>query len=127
MAKHPACIHGLDARFCATCNRPDKSKSRSALGGTSFEEILAFLNHEEVRATYGAVAEVLGVLPRSMGTLLGPRRPEASWIVSAENGLPTDYDQAEWHPALLSRGEIITSGRTLMLRMTVRRGKAPTA
>ena len=120
------CIHGLDARFCATCSRPDTSKSRSAVGNTSLEEILAFLNDEQVRATYGAVAEVLGVMPRSMATLLGPRRPEASWVVSAENGLPADYDQAEWHPALLSRGEIITSGRTLMLRMTVRRGKAPT-
>lgn len=126
MIKPPACIHGLDARFCATCNRTDKSKSRSAGGNTSLAEILAFLNEEEVRATYGAVAEVLGVMPRAMGTLLGPRRPEASWIVSAENGLPADYDQAEWHPALLSRGEIITSGRTLLLRMTVRRGKAPT-
>jgi len=118
------CIHGLDARFCATCNRPDQSKSRSAVGNTSLEEILKFLNDEQVRATYGAVAEVLGVIARSMGSLVGPRRPEASWIVSAENGLPTDYDQSEWHPALLSRGEIITSGRTLLLRMTVRRGKA---
>jgi hypothetical protein len=118
------CIHGLDARFCATCNRPDKSKSRSVVGSTSLEEILTFLNDEQVRATHGAVAEVLGVVPRAMATLLGSRRPEASWIVSAENGLPTDYDQSEWHPALLSRGEIITSGRELLLRMTVRRGKA---
>jgi hypothetical protein len=119
------CIHGLDARFCATCNRSDKSKSRTAAGTTSLEEILTFLNDEQVRACYGAVAEVLGVSSRSMGSQLGARRPEASWIVSAENGLPTDYDQTEWHPALLSRGEIITSGRTLLLRMTVR-GKAST-
>ena len=120
------CIHGLDARFCATCNRQDKSKSRTAVGNTSLEEILTFLNDEQVRATYGAVAEVLGVIPRLMGTLLGPRRPEASWIVNAANGLPTDYDQTEWHPALLNRGEIITSGRALMLRITVRRGRATT-
>src|SRR5688500_8700869 len=120
------CIHGLDARFCATCNRPDKSKSRSAVGSISLEGILAFLNEEQVRATHGAVAEVLGITTRSMAILLGPRRLEASGVVSAENGLPADYDQTEWHPALLSRGEIITSGRTLLLRMTVRRGKAPT-
>ena len=37
-------------------------------------------------------------------------------------GLLADYDQTEWHPALLSRGEIITSGRALLLRMTIRRG-----
>ena len=120
------CIHGLDARFCAACNRQDKSKSRSAAASTSLEEILTFLNDEQVRATYGAVAELLGVNPRSMGILLGPRRPEASWIVGAENGLPADYDQAEWHPALLSRGEIITSGRALLLRMTIRRRRAST-
>ena len=65
------CIHGLDARFCATCNRQDKSKSRTAVGNISLEEILTFLNDEQVRATYGAVAEVLGVVPRAMATLLG--------------------------------------------------------
>ena len=121
------CIHGLDARFCATCNRSDKSKPHGAVGTTSLEEILKFLNDEQVRTTYGAVADVLGVSPRSMAALLGPRRPEASWIVSAENGLPTGYDQTEWDPALLSRGEIIASARTLLLRMTVRRGTASTA
>jgi hypothetical protein len=47
-------------------------------------------------------------------------------VVSVENGLPTDYDQTEWHPTLLSRGEVIKSGRELMLRMTIRRGKTPT-
>src|SRR5688572_2824834 len=114
----------IDGRFCANCNRPGTSKSRSAVGNTSLEEILTFLNDEQVRATYGAVAEVLGVTPRWIGALLGPRRPEASWIVRAENGLPTDCDQTEWHPALLNHGEIITSGRALTLRMTVRRGRA---
>jgi hypothetical protein len=117
------CIHGIDPRFCANCNRPSVPRSRSALGGVGLDEILTFLNDEQVRATYGAVAELLGVVPRSMAALLGPRRPEASWIVSAENGMPTGYDQSEWHPALLNRGEIITSGRTLLLRMASRRGR----
>ena len=121
------CIHGLDARFCATCNRSVTSPSRGAAAGLSLEEILTFLNDEQVRATSGAVAEALGVGARAIGALLGPRRPEASWIVSAENGLPAGYDQTEWHPALLSRGEIISSGRALLLRMTVRRGKASTS
>jgi hypothetical protein len=121
------CLHGIDARFCATCNRPAAPKSQSAVGRVGLEEILTFLNDEQVRATYGAVAEALGVNPRSVGAVLGPHRPEASWIVSAQNGLPTDYDQAEWHPALVSRGEIITSGRALVLRMTIRRGKASTS
>jgi hypothetical protein len=116
------CLHGIDARFCVTCNRTPAPKS-GAPGRVTLDEILTFLNDEEVRATYGAVAEVLGIAPRSMGAVPGPHRPEASWIVSAENGLPTDYDPTEWHPALLSRGEIITSGRALLLRMTIRRGR----
>jgi hypothetical protein len=119
------CMHGIDARFCATCSR-STAQGSGAAGRIGLEEILRFLNDEQVRATYGAVSEVLGVIPRSVGAALGPRRPEASWVVSADNGLPTDYDQSEWHPALLSRGEIITSGRALLLRMTIRRGKAST-
>jgi hypothetical protein len=87
--------------------------------------VLRFLNDEQIRATYGAVAEVLGVAPRAMSGQLGPQRPEASWVVSAENGLPTDHDETRWHPELLSCGEVIKSGRELMLRMTIRQGKPP--
>ena len=81
------------------------------------ENILRFLNDEQVRATSGAVAELLGVIPRSMGARLEPHRPEASWVVGAFNGLPTDYSEDEWHSALLSQAEIITSGRVLALRL----------
>ena len=117
------CIHGIDARFCAACNRTKQSSAAGAIGRATLDEVLAFLNDEQIRATYGAVAEVVGVVPRALGTHLGPRRPDASWIVNADNGLPTDYDQTEWHPALLSRGEIIKSGRELILRLTIRRGR----
>jgi hypothetical protein len=88
------------------------------MGDVSLDEILQFLNHEKVRATYGAVAEILGVIPRSMGARLGRRRPEASWIVSATNGLPSDYSEDEWHPTLLSQADIISSGRMLALRLS---------
>jgi hypothetical protein len=106
------CVHGLDARFCSICN---KRAIPSGKGVATLEEILAFLNHEQVRATYGAVAEVLGVIPRSMGALLGIKRPEASWIVAAVDGLPTDYSQGETHPELFRRNEIIRSGHQLAL------------
>ena len=112
------CIHGIDARFCARCNRTAQSKSA---GEVTLEEILALLNAEEGRATYAAVAEALGVPPRALDARLATRRPEASWIVSGENGLPSGYDQSEWHPALLSRAEIITSGRALILKMSIYR------
>ena len=112
------CVHGLDARFCAVCNRTAATPRRGSLASVTLEEILRFLNDAKVRATYGAVAEVLGVTPRSMGVRLGPRRPDASWIVSAENGLPADYSQDEWHPELLSSGEIIISGTALILKLS---------
>jgi len=111
------CVHGLDARFCSVCNRISKAQPRSALASVSLEEILRFLSHERIRATYGAVAEALGVIPRALGARLGERRPEASWIVNAASGLPADYTQDEWHPELLTRADIITSGSALALRM----------
>jgi hypothetical protein len=117
------CVHGIDERFCAACNRTAKSGGSGTIGRATLEDVLTLLNAEQIRATYGAVGEVIGVSPRALGTFLGAHRPEASWVVSAENGLPTDYDQTEWHPALLSRGEIISTGRALMLRLAIRRGK----
>jgi len=117
------CIHGIDTRFCANCNKIQKApRSRNRVAAVSLEDIIRFLNDEQVRATYGAVAEVLGVVSRSMGARLGPRRPEASWIVNAYNGLPTDYSQDEWHARLLDNADVISSGRMLALRLSKWRG-----
>jgi hypothetical protein len=80
-------------------------------------EIITFLNHNRVRATYGAVAEVLGVVPRSIGARLGPRHMEASWIVSAATGLPTGYSPTEIHPDLRSTTPLIRTGDDLRERM----------
>jgi hypothetical protein len=117
------CLHGMDTRFCSLCNRPrnvEKHTVRRRGQGedVSLAEIIRFLNHEQVRATYRAVAGVLGVIPRTMGAKLGPRCVEASWIVSTATGLPTDYDQDEMHPALLHKIEIIATGRELTRRMS---------
>jgi hypothetical protein len=80
-------------------------------------EIITFLNDNRVRATYGAVAEILGVIPQSMGARLGPRHIEASWIVSAETGLPTGYSPTEIHPDLRSSSPLIRTGDDLRDRM----------
>ena len=118
------CVHGLDARFCSLCNKrmPDKGHSvrRGPVGDASLSEIIQFLNHQQVRATYGAVAEVLGVIARSMGARLGgaAHNREASWVVSKETELPTDYAEHEMHPALRRNSEIITSGLELMKRLS---------
>ncbi len=80
-------------------------------------DIVAFLNKNHVRATYGAVAQILGVAPRSMGARLGPRHIEASWIVSAGTGLPTGYSPSEIHPDLNTSSPLIRTGDDLRERM----------
>ena len=81
------------------------------------DEIIQFLNHAQIRATYGAVAACLGVAPISMGARLGPRQLQASWIVRAETGLPTGYAAHELHPALRNKTEIIDDGPELERRV----------
>jgi len=118
------CIHGLDSRFCAVCNRTSNAgRPRGAIGSATLPEILEFLNAEQVRATYGAVGELLGIVPRAMGTQLGPRTVERSWIVSAGTGLPADYSQEEMHPSLLRTDEIIGSGIALAMRLSAWKAK----
>jgi len=118
------CVHGIDSRFCAVCNRTSKaSRPRGAVGSATLPEILEFLNAEQVRATYSAVGELLGIVPRSMGSQLGPHSPERSWIVSAGTGLPTDYSQDEMHPSLLRTDDVISSGIALAMRLSAWKAK----
>src|SRR5258705_8629231 len=121
------CPHGMDRRFCAICNKSTRAGAsvfRSvAASQPSLNTIVEFLNHEEIRATYGAVAGVLGVNAQSIGAMLGARRVEASWIVNAESGLPTGYDQSQVHPALFKNLAVIMSASELTLRMSIWQGK----
>ncbi len=124
------CKHGMDQRFCSLCaaalhpstrRRPrHEGRVAAASGVYELEDIIAFLNAKQVRATYGAVAELIGGIPRGVGdrlTRLYSRSPEASWVVNAETGMPTGYEPHERHPALLSNAEIIGSGVELERRM----------
>jgi hypothetical protein len=118
------CVHGIDSRFCSVCNRSSKaSRPESAIGSATLPEILAFLNAEQMRATYRAVGDVLGVSPLAISRTLGAHIPEASWIVSAETLLPAGYTAEEMHPSLLRTDEIIRSGPELIMRMTQRNAK----
>ena len=47
--------------------------------------ILAGLNTHQIRATYGAVGELLGIPAIGVGRYLGDPRAEASWVVSADH------------------------------------------
>jgi hypothetical protein len=81
------------------------------------EAIIRFLNDNKIRATYGAVAEVLGVVPRSMGARLGPHHQAASWIVNADTGLPSGYSSEHIHPDLTLTSPLIRKGTELAERM----------
>jgi len=93
------CVHGIDSRFCAVCNRTSKtSRAVSAIGSVTLPEIQAFLKAEEARATARAIAEVLGVNSRTLTAQLGD---------SAQDG---------GAPA-------ISSGTELLMRMTAWKAK----
>jgi hypothetical protein len=121
------CRHGMDRHLCSLCNtasrtmRREKAEAEVARTGMyELPDIVLFLNQAQVRATYGAVAELVGGIARGLGarlTALYSRSPETSWIVSAESGLPTGYAVNERHPALLNSTDIISSGRELEQRM----------
>ena len=124
------CIHGLDSRFCAVCNRANRGLAGGAgraggagASGVSAADVLAFLSESRIRATYGAVGSVLGVPAQSVGRVLGERRVDASWVVNDATGLPTDYEQSDWHPDLLASSTIIRTGDELAMRLTIWRAK----
>ena len=78
----------------------------------TIETILEYLNAVPVRATFGAVGEVLGVRPQAVSRLLGARRPEASWIVNGSTGEPTGYTPDQVDPRLPGT-HVIRSGDEL--------------
>lgn len=65
--------------------------------------IVARLHARKQRATYGAAADLLGVLPRGLMTGL-PKCHEYSWVVAAKGpkaGWPTDYSESQIDPECL--------------------------
>jgi hypothetical protein len=85
-------------------------------------EILDFLNDRKMRAHYGAVAGVLDVTPRSVGTMLGEHSPRASWVVAKESNMPTDYEAEDQHPELQRTSLIIQTPGALSRGMQSWRG-----
>ena len=78
----------------------------------SLEDVVDFLNRRELRATYGAVAEVVG---RPATFLMSgiPRAPRYSWIVNQKTLVPTGYTEEERHPALTTKSFVIRTGAEL--------------
>ena len=124
----------MDRRFCSLCSRaaaspqpsrPPKRRrapvfDKSDAPAILLNDIVGYLNAAQLRATYGAVAELVGGIAQSIGERLGGvagRRPEASWVVNADTGMPTGYLPEHRHPALLRSADIIRTGYELQRRL----------
>jgi hypothetical protein len=76
--------------------------------------IIAALDHHQQRATYSAVAALVGRSPRLL--MHGKQREQRnSWIVSKSTGKPTGYADAELHPQLTTN-EVVLSDRDELAR-----------
>ena len=74
----------------------------------SLDEIVDLLDQHGQRATYGAVAAVLGNSPRSL--LKGRERARRfSWIVNRVTGMPTGYPDDQIDPRLKDSGPVIST------------------
>ena len=78
----------------------------------TLDQILDALDANHQRATYGAVAAVLGKSPR---TLMQGRDRDTrhSWVVRRHTGAPTGYDPRLLHPELRERSEILQTKEEL--------------
>ena len=75
-------------------------------------DLLHRLQDARQRATYGAVAGVLGAVP--LYVMSGrPRNPLHSWVVSAKTGLPSKYAPDEQHADLLARDRVVSTADDL--------------
>ena len=72
--------------------------------GDNLDDIVSKLDERKQRATYGAVAGILGVIPRWL--MAGRQRnPKYSWVVVAtgpQRGWPTGYRNDQIHPDCLT-------------------------
>jgi len=78
----------------------------------NLDGILDALNQRRQRATYGAVAALVGRTPRLL--MHGrPRERNSSWIVSRSTGRPTGYADGEVHPDLMTNEKILETREEL--------------
>ena len=78
----------------------------------AIDAIIEHLARHRQRATYGALAGLVGGVARSvMGR--HPRTPRNSWVVSAANGEPTGYADHEKDPALRVNPRVIATADDL--------------
>lgn len=78
----------------------------------TLDQILDALDRKQQRATYGAVAAVLGKAPRTL--MKGRERDQRhSWVVSRQSGQPTGYEAEQLHPNLVGSERVIETREEL--------------
>jgi hypothetical protein len=72
----------------------------------TLDRILDALDRDHQRATYGAVAALLGKSPRTL--MQGRDRDHRhSWVVGRLTGEPTGYSPEQMHPDLREKEEVL--------------------
>ncbi len=72
------------------------------------ESIATLLDRHHQRATYAAVADLLGVPARSLMSE-APKRRLYSWVVNAQTKKPTRYPASAVHPDLFENATVLTT------------------
>ncbi len=81
-------------------------------GGSSLDGIVERLERYRQRATYGAVAGLLGRQPLTLFNGY-PFSPRNSWVVASGNGRPTNYQPSQLHPDLFRNSYVIKNSEEL--------------
>lgn len=95
------------------------TRQPSSTGGIfslTLDAILERLERHRQRATFGAVAGLLGREPVKLFEGY-PRIPRTSWVVSKDTGLPTGQRSSETHPDLCKNPYVIRSSQELRDRL----------
>jgi hypothetical protein len=75
--------------------------------------VVEYINEVKTRCTYNAAAKALGISTTTLKKLLGERRPEISWFVSAVSEDPAGYTEEQKHPELYRTKRVIKSAEVL--------------
>ncbi|HTE47452.1 MAG TPA: hypothetical protein VK636_19580 [Gemmatimonadaceae bacterium] len=79
----------------------------------TMDQILDALDRGHQRATYGALAAVLGCSPRVL--MKGRERDRRhSWVVSRATREPTGYEPPQIHPDLRERDDVLETREQLL-------------
>jgi hypothetical protein len=80
----------------------------------SLDEIMDCLDEHHQRATYGAIAGLVGGAAHGIGRRLGQKTERNSWAVNRRTGWPTGYSEDQVHPSLQEKAEVIVDAGKLL-------------